>query len=62
MCMPFLFTRVVAECVCYIDLPEWGLNVYALLTYQSGIECVCLVDLPEWALNVYVLLIYQSGD
>ena len=19
------------ECVCFVDLPEWGLNVYALL-------------------------------
>ena len=35
------------ECVLFVDLPEWGLNVFALLNNQSGIECVCLVDLSE---------------
>ena len=35
MCMLCWFTRV-------------GMNVYALLVYQSGGECVCLIDLLEW--------------
>ena len=30
------FTRMGAECVNQVDLPEWGLNVYVLLIYQSG--------------------------
>ena len=47
MCMFCLFTRVGAECVCFDVLPECGLNVYALLSYQMGAECVCLVDLPD---------------
>ena len=32
-------------------LPERGLNVFVLLSYQSGGECVCLIDLPERGLN-----------
>ena len=35
MCMPCSFFRVVAECV-YVDLPEWGLNVFYSLIYLSG--------------------------
>ena len=50
MCMPCAFTRVGTECVCLVDLPEWRLNVYVLLIYQSG------------GLNVFAMLIYQSGD
>ena len=41
-----LIYQMGAECVCFVDLPERGRNVYVLLIYHMGAECVCFVDLP----------------
>ena len=44
------------ECVCFVDLPEFRLNVYALLFNQIGTKCFILIDLKEWVTECVCLI------